>query len=162
MLDNHYIHVYTLQYSLLKVIFIIIITSAHLHSKLSPVLRMFPHKSYTRLRHTHPTHDTSMYVVLKFCERCAQIASPFTSGILHVTITYSVLGTNISSGVLFPKTAKLEACLCKNSFCGEAVIITYSKCVICNLSYPACNAHASCYNVTYGLSVCTKFSHIIS
>ena len=154
-------HVCALQYCLFKIISIIIITSAPLPSRLSPVLRMFPHKSYSRLQH-NPTHGTFMYVVLTFCERCAQIANPFTSTILHVTITCPVLGTNISSIVLFPKTAKTYARLRKNSFSGEANIITYSDCVICILSYPACSAHAPCSSVTYGLSGCTIFSHIIS
>jgi hypothetical protein len=33
---------------------------------------------------------------------------------------------------------------------------------ICNITYPACKAHAACYSVICGLSISTPFFHIIS
>jgi hypothetical protein len=98
-----------------------------------------------------------MYVFLTFCERCEQFANRFTSSFLQLTTSCPILGTNISSSVLFPKTAKFEARLRKNLFSGKAINITHSECVICKLNYPACDACAACYNVTYGLSGCIFF-----
>jgi hypothetical protein len=42
-----------------------------------------------------------------------------------------------------------------------AMGITYSVCVICSLSYPACNAHVPCY-IVFGLPGCAIFNYIIS
>jgi hypothetical protein len=48
-----------------------------------------------------------------------------------------------------------------NCCCEKAISITYSESV-CSISFPAFEAHAPYYIVSYSLSGCTRFFHIIT
>jgi hypothetical protein len=112
--------------------------------------------------HTIPIRHIPRPWRFKILRKMCTIREPFHQQFSPRYYYLSVLGTNISSNFLFPNTVKLEARLRKSSFSGKTIHSTYSEYVICNFICPACTAHAPCYNVTYGLSGFTIFSHIIS